>query len=124
MVTLVVCPRLFAFLTTFTSGAPRRNHMCQQNLRPSQKNTQRHGRLVVHVRSAICHELCKTQPGLKGKRVSVGVDEWSVVWWKKKRDVTAVTVPKKKTISAIADKLPRKECLSITVLKLMQKQFV
>ena len=55
----------------------RRNRISTNQLRPSLKkknaNTPRHGRFVVHMRSAIYHELPRRQPKLEGKCVSVGV---------------------------------------------------
>ena len=67
MVTPTVCPRLFEIFTTLTFGAL------------ANKETQRQRRLVVHVRSAICHEVSRTQPKLERKCVSVDVDAWALV---------------------------------------------
>ena len=44
------------------------------NFQVRKKKTQRQGRLVVHMPSAIYHELSRAQPKLGGKCVSVGVD--------------------------------------------------
>ena len=82
MVTPAVCPRLFGLLTMLTFGALDRNHTVSTALRPSPKkntHTHRQGRLVVHVRSAIYHELSRKQPKLEGKCVSVGVNALAVV---------------------------------------------
>ena len=51
--------------------------LCQQHLRPSQ--TQRQGKLGVHMRLVMYHDLSRTQPKLEGKCVSVGVDALAVV---------------------------------------------
>ena len=57
--------------------------LCQYHLRSSsKKQQQRAGRIVVHVRLEIYHELSRTQPKLEGKCVRVGVDALAVVWCK------------------------------------------
>ena len=71
-VTPPVCPRLFEILTTLTFGAQRENRIVSTALETV--------RLVVHVRSAICHELSRTQPKLVGECVSVGDDALAVAW--------------------------------------------
>ena len=83
MVTPAVYPRWFEFPTTLTF----RNHIVSTAFETiAKKKTERQRRLVVHVRSAIYHELSKTQPKLERKCVSVGVDVLAVVW-RKKRDL-------------------------------------
>ena len=66
METPAVCPRLCEVLTTLTLS--------------EKMQTQKHGRLVVHVRSAIYDDFSRTQPKLEGKCVSVGVDALAVAW--------------------------------------------
>ena len=70
--------------------------MCEQHLQKKKKK-QKQGRLVFHVRSAIYHELSRTQPKLEGKCISVSVDAVAVVW-REKRDLTFMTVQKKNDI--------------------------
>ena len=92
MVTPAVCARLFEILTTLTFGAL------------AKQETQRQGKLVVHVRSAMYHELSRTQPKLEGN-----------VAWKNK-----ISHPwrfKKLTISVIVHKFyTRKGSISNAVL--------
>ena len=80
MVTPPVCPRLLEFLNTLTFGAQRRNIIVSTAFETIAKKTQRQRRLVVHMRSAIYHELSRTQPKLEEKCVSVGVDALAVEW--------------------------------------------
>ena len=75
MVIPVVCPCLFASLTTLTFRALGSNHIVSTQFETiAKKKKQRQERLVVHMRSAIYHELSGTQPKLEGKCVSVGVN--------------------------------------------------
>ena len=81
MVTPAVCPRLFEFLTSLTFRAVGRNHIVSTPLETiAKEKTQRQGKLVVQMRSAIYHELLRTQPKSEGKSVSVSVDALAAVW--------------------------------------------
>ena len=79
MVTPAVCPRLFEFLTTLTFRAMGRNHIGSTPHETIAKK-KRQRKLVVHMRSAIYHELSRTQPKSEGKSVSVSVDALAAVW--------------------------------------------
>ena len=66
---------LIEILTALTFGALGTSHIVPTAFETTAKTkTQIQGRLVVPTRSAICHELSRTQPKLEGKRVNVGVD--------------------------------------------------
>ena len=63
MATPAVCPRLLEILTTLTFRALLLNHIEQtfETIANQETQTWRHGRLVVHMGSAIYHELTRTQ---------------------------------------------------------------
>ena len=79
MVTPAVCPRLCEIPTTLTVGAQRRNHIVSTAYETVARK-KKEGRLVVHVRSAIHHELSRTQPKSEENCVSVGDDSLAVTW--------------------------------------------
>ena len=63
MVTPVVCPRLFEFLATLTFGALRKNHNVStafETIAKKKRRKQKQRKPVVHVRSAMYHELSRT----------------------------------------------------------------
>ena len=66
------------------------------------------------MRSAMCHELSRTQPKLEGKCVSVGVDALAVAWCTKTR--CYVIDGSSKNRSVFVRKLPRRGFVSIAVL--------
>ena len=72
--TPALSPRLFEFLTTLTCGARRRSHVVStavETVAKKKTQTQRKRKLGVHMRSAICHELVRTLPKLKGMLASM-----------------------------------------------------
>ena len=83
MATPAVSPGLFEYLTTLTFRAQHRNHIVSTAFWTRCKQKQRLERLVVHMRSAIHHDLSRIQPKLEAARLSVGVDKLTGVSWKK-----------------------------------------
>ena len=101
MVTPAVCPRLFVFLTTLTFGALRRTTLVSTAF---EATTRKKEGPYVHLPSAVCLELSRTQPKFEG----------NVVW--KKNKISRPWRFQKKTISVIVHKLPRRGFISTTVL--------
>ena len=73
---MVTSARLFGFHITLTFGALRRNRIVSTAFETIAKKRQR--KLVLHMRSVICHEVSRTQPKLKRKCISDGVDALAV----------------------------------------------
>ena len=64
--------------------------LCQQDVRPSKKRDKR--RLVVHIRSAIYHELSRTQPKLERICAVLASMRW-LLCSENKRDLTSTKSP-------------------------------
>ena len=106
IVTPVVCPRLLEFLTTLTFGALHRSHLVSI---ASETIAKKKRRFVVYVRSAMYHEVSRTQPKL----------EWNVARGNKTRSHVHGGSKKKNDVCDRTQITPQR-VFSVTVFDYLQ----